>query len=99
MLQEWRVSILGSIPSELIRALNVFEQKSIVQSEEWCLLDPVAMAIVLNETQIIEEWRYTYNTIDLCGKFMGQKTNKCSSYVTKFRNKYTLMPSMCRNGN
>ncbi|XP_045542496.1 probable uridine nucleosidase 2 [Papilio machaon] len=77
--REWRVSTLGSIPSELIRALNVFEQKSIVKSEKWILLDPVAMAIVLNKTQIIEEWRYTYNSIDLCGRGRGTNTNNFTS--------------------
>ncbi|XP_013163359.1 PREDICTED: uncharacterized protein C1683.06c isoform X3 [Papilio xuthus] len=76
--REWRVSILGSIPSELIRALNVFEQKSIVQSEDWTLLDPVAMGIVLNGTQIVEDWRYTHNTITLCER-RGTNTNNFTS--------------------
>ncbi|CAK1600238.1 unnamed protein product [Parnassius mnemosyne] len=63
---EWRKSVLGSIPTKVIKALNVFEQKSIVTSNTWNLLDPVAMAIVLNETEMIEESLYVYNNIHIC---------------------------------
>ncbi|CAG5036494.1 unnamed protein product [Parnassius apollo] len=63
---EWRTSVLGSIPTKIIKSLNVFEQKSIVTSKTWTLLDPVAMAIVLNETEMIEELTYVYNSIQIC---------------------------------
>lgn len=59
---------LGSINTQIIKALNVFEQKSIVQSEYWSLLDPVAMAIVLDESQLVGESKHVYNSIKTCGK-------------------------------
>ncbi|XP_068628894.1 uncharacterized protein [Battus philenor] len=64
--KEWRISTLGSIPTEIMRALNVFEQKSIDQSETWIALDPAVMAIALRETEIIAKTTLVANGIYMC---------------------------------
>ncbi|XP_072935927.1 uncharacterized protein [Epargyreus clarus] len=72
---EWRLNVLGSIPTEIMQAQNVFEQVSIPKSKTWVLLDPAAMAVVLNQSVIVVETRYSDNSIHLCGENRGINTN------------------------
>ncbi|CAH2238183.1 jg13017 [Pararge aegeria aegeria] len=73
---EWRTDVLGSIRTKIMRAQNQFEQISIKSTSFWSLLDPSAMAIVLEECTVVEEALYSNNSIILCGDSRGINTNK-----------------------
>ncbi|CAH2099529.1 unnamed protein product [Euphydryas editha] len=77
---EWRVDVLGSIDTRIMQAQNQFEQKSLPVVRYWSLLDPAAMAIVINENLIVEEYRYSNNSIIICGDQRGINTN---NFTTK----------------
>ncbi|CAH2069002.1 unnamed protein product, partial [Iphiclides podalirius] len=87
--RDWRMFTLGSIQTEIMRALNVFEQKSILMSEEWCLLDPIAMAIVLDEYHIAKETRRVHNSIDICEQ-RGMNINDFTTNETNARLIYKI---------
>ncbi|XP_050350330.1 uncharacterized protein LOC126773422 [Nymphalis io] len=73
--KEWRIDVLGSIDTKIMRAQNNYERVSLSVSTNWCLLDPSAMAIALDETLIVQETRFSNNSIILCGDQRGVNTN------------------------
>ncbi|XP_046973665.1 inosine-uridine preferring nucleoside hydrolase-like [Vanessa cardui] len=73
--KEWRTDILGSINTSIMQAQNKYEVVSLSVSTYWCLLDPSAMAIALDETLNVQETRYSNNSITLCGDQRGVNTN------------------------
>ncbi|VVC97556.1 unnamed protein product [Leptidea sinapis] len=64
----WRLDILGKIQSNVIKAMNVYERISLSRSNDWHPLDAAAMSIVLN-AMIVGEVKYTWNYLNLCGKY------------------------------
>ncbi|XP_060810311.1 uncharacterized protein LOC106141360 [Amyelois transitella] len=78
LTKEWRASILGSIPTKTMEALNCFERVSMSGKSGWTQLDPAVMALALNSS-IIEEVRYSNNSIILCGDDRGINTNGLTS--------------------
>ncbi|XP_026485043.2 uncharacterized protein LOC113392713 [Vanessa tameamea] len=73
--KEWRIDVLGSIDTKIMQAQNQYERLSLNVSTYWTLLDPSAMAIALDETLIVQETRYSNNSIILCGDQRGVNTN------------------------
>ncbi|XP_059049345.1 inosine-uridine preferring nucleoside hydrolase-like [Achroia grisella] len=72
---EWREKVLGAIPTKTIQILNRYETIALEQSTYWAMLDPAVMAIALNSS-LVEEIKYSNNSIVLCGKDRGINTNE-----------------------
>ncbi|XP_023955083.2 uncharacterized protein LOC112058458 [Bicyclus anynana] len=73
--KEWRHDTLGSIKTKIMDSLNTFEQISFKSNSYWCLLDPAAMAIALEEHTVVDYALYTNNSIILYDKSRGINTN------------------------
>lgn len=70
LLQEWRREVLGAIDTPIMRILNGYERISLAApSRVWTLLDPAVAAMVLDNS-IVQEYRNTSNGIILCGKYL-----------------------------
>ncbi|KAL4718882.1 hypothetical protein ACJJTC_010882 [Scirpophaga incertulas] len=67
LTREWREKVLGGIETDIMKALNKFERVALEQSKQWLSLDPAAVAIVLDEN-LVDNFRYSNNSISLCGK-------------------------------
>lgn len=65
--QEWRKDVLGAIPTKIMKAQNSYERISFASSDNWSLLDPAVAAIVLDHA-VVQEYKYSNNSIILCGK-------------------------------
>lgn len=71
---DWRSEVLGAIQTPIMKALTGFERKSFPSSPNWTLLDPAVAAIVLDPS-IVEEFKNTTNSINTCDEFRGITTN------------------------
>ncbi|XP_030022943.2 probable uridine nucleosidase 2 [Manduca sexta] len=61
--RNWRVNVLGAIPTAIMKAQNVFERVSIKSSDRWTLLDPAVAAVVLDKEIVEEEITSKHNII------------------------------------
>ncbi|XP_052753856.1 inosine-uridine preferring nucleoside hydrolase-like [Galleria mellonella] len=73
--KEWRVSVLGSIPTKTMQVLNEYERISSANSTHWVMLDPAVMSIAMAR-DLVEEIKYSNNSIILCGNDRGINTNE-----------------------
>ncbi|XP_028178851.1 uncharacterized protein C1683.06c-like isoform X4 [Ostrinia furnacalis] len=72
----WRQETLGAIDSEVVRAMNKYEQVSLRRpGSRWQSLDPSAVAAAI-KTELVNEYKYSQNDIILCGDKRGLNTNK-----------------------
>ncbi|XP_041973602.1 probable uridine nucleosidase 2 isoform X2 [Aricia agestis] len=69
--QDWRINKLGTLPTSIMKRQNAFERVSMANSTYWCLLDPAAMAIVLDEDDIVVEAKYAKATVGTCDSERG----------------------------
>ncbi|XP_014354749.2 probable uridine nucleosidase 2 isoform X2 [Papilio machaon] len=72
--RNWRLESLGKINTDIMRAQNLFEKIAIDKNEEWQALDPAAVAVVINE-DLVDEYKYSKNSIITCGEQRGINTN------------------------
>ncbi|CAK1548706.1 unnamed protein product [Leptosia nina] len=72
--RKWRRDTFGVIDTDIVRSLNDFERISMAQSKDWNLLDPAAMALVLEPSLVLEK-KLTRNKVYLCGKLRGKTSN------------------------
>ncbi|KAL0849839.1 hypothetical protein ABMA28_011777 [Loxostege sticticalis] len=77
--RSWREEVLGTIDTDIIRAMNKFESVSLPKSDQWDALDPAAIAVAVNPS-LVSEYRYSKHGIHLCGDTRGITTN---SFVDK----------------
>ncbi|XP_004923030.1 uncharacterized protein LOC101746887 isoform X2 [Bombyx mori] len=75
---EWRKQTLGSINTDIMKAQNSYERKSLSKSRCWSTLDPAVVAIALDET-IAEETVFSNNSVVLCGSNRGVVLNDFGS--------------------
>ncbi|XP_038209203.1 probable uridine nucleosidase 2 [Zerene cesonia] len=86
---DWRLNVLGAIPSKIMQHMNKFERVSIpAQAPQWVLLDPAVMAAVLNEA--LADWKLSSNSIGLCGVERGINTNNFTSEEPNARVLYSM---------
>ncbi|KAM3960165.1 inosine-uridine preferring nucleoside hydrolase-like [Aphomia sociella] len=72
--KEWRETVLGAIPTKTMQVQNKYEQVSAENSTNWLFLDPAVMSIALN-SNVVDEIKYSNNSILLCGNERGINTN------------------------
>ncbi|XP_028037674.1 uncharacterized protein C1683.06c-like isoform X2 [Bombyx mandarina] len=77
--REWRINVLGAINTEIIRAQNKYERISLPREDRWQALDPATVALFLRP-DLVQEYKYSKNTIALCGENRGITSN---SFVDK----------------
>ncbi|CAH0698763.1 unnamed protein product [Spodoptera exigua] len=75
---DWRKNVLGKVNTPIMESLNMFERISITKEVSWTQLDPAVAAIALNN-DIVEEFKYSNNSIILEGEGRGLNTNDFSS--------------------
>ncbi|XP_035429924.2 inosine-uridine preferring nucleoside hydrolase-like isoform X1 [Spodoptera frugiperda] len=75
---EWRKNVLGEIDTPIMEALNSFERISFSKEVSWTQLDPAVASIALHN-EIVDEFRYSNNSIILEGESRGINTNDFSS--------------------
>ncbi|XP_068628892.1 uncharacterized protein [Battus philenor] len=75
LTRTWRLEVLGKIDTDIIKAMNVFEQVPMMHSERWQALDPAAVAVVVNP-DLVDEYKYSKNGIITCGEKRGTNTNE-----------------------
>ncbi|CAH3847989.1 unnamed protein product [Pieris brassicae] len=68
--KNWRINVLGKIPTVISSYMMKFERKSIAAVKYWANLDPAVMAVVLRES-LVDEFKLSSNTIILCGTDRG----------------------------
>ncbi|KAF9409448.1 hypothetical protein HW555_011191 [Spodoptera exigua] len=76
--KDWRKNVLGKVNTPIMESLNMFERISITKEVSWTQLDPAVAAIALNN-DIVEEFKYSNNSIILEGEGRGLNTNDFSS--------------------
>ncbi|CAH1643203.1 unnamed protein product [Spodoptera littoralis] len=76
--KEWRKNVLGKIDTPIMEALNMFERVSFSKESSWIELDPAMAAIALHN-KIVDEFKYSNNSIILQGESRGINTNDFSS--------------------
>ncbi|KAM3960167.1 uncharacterized protein ACR2FA_005798 [Aphomia sociella] len=74
----WRQEVLGAIDTDIIRALNKYEEMILNTSKTWKVLDPTTVAVVI-KPDLVEEYQYSKNEVILCGDKRGITTNKLVS--------------------
>ncbi|XP_045506937.1 probable uridine nucleosidase 2 isoform X1 [Colias croceus] len=85
---DWRLNVLGAIPSTVMQYLNKFERLSIpAQAPQWVLLDPAVMAAAINDS--MADWKMSYNSIGLCEN-RGIATNNFTSEKPNARVLYSM---------
>ncbi|KAL0849837.1 hypothetical protein ABMA28_011776 [Loxostege sticticalis] len=74
--KSWRQETLGGIDSDIVRAMNKYEQVAMRRPRggRWQSLDPSAVAVVL-KPELVKEYKYSQNDIILCGNERGINTN------------------------
>ncbi|XP_041973606.1 inosine-uridine preferring nucleoside hydrolase-like isoform X2 [Aricia agestis] len=72
---EWRKDVLGAIPTDIMRAQNLFEQVSLASQESWQALDPAAVAAAINPS-LVDEFKFSRHDIVTCGEKRGITTNE-----------------------
>ncbi|XP_022829423.1 probable uridine nucleosidase 2 isoform X2 [Spodoptera litura] len=75
---EWRENVLGKINTPIMEALNMFERVSFSKESSWTQLDPAVASIALHN-EIVDEFKYSNNSIILQGESRGINTNDLSS--------------------
>lgn len=73
--KEWRENVFGTIDSDIVRHLNIFERIALKNSDMWYGLDPALVACVLKE-DLVSEIKYSKQNIELCGEERGMTTNE-----------------------
>lgn len=73
--KEWRYEVLGKIENKIITSINKFEKFYLEKNPFWFPLDPALVASVLNE-DLIQEVKYTKQTIETCGDNRGLTINE-----------------------
>ncbi|XP_045485667.1 probable uridine nucleosidase 2 isoform X1 [Pieris rapae] len=68
--KNWRINVLGKIPTAVSSYMIKFERKSIAAVNYWANLDPAVMAVALRES-LVDEFKLSLNTIILCGTERG----------------------------
>ncbi|XP_053601167.1 inosine-uridine preferring nucleoside hydrolase-like [Plodia interpunctella] len=79
LTRKWRESTLGVIPTKMMEVQNCFERVSMSGNYTgWTQLDPAVMALALNDS-LVEEIKYSNNSIILCGDKRSINTNEFTS--------------------
>ncbi|CAF4871564.1 unnamed protein product [Pieris macdunnoughi] len=68
--KNWRINVLGKIPTVISSYMMKFERKSIAAVDYWANLDPAVMAVVLRES-LVDEFKFSLNSVILCGTDRG----------------------------
>ncbi|XP_075981046.1 uncharacterized protein LOC142979760 isoform X2 [Anticarsia gemmatalis] len=88
--KDWRENVLGTIDTPIMKALNGYERISFNTSSGWTLLDPAVAAMVLDST-VVEEYRNSSNGMILCGDQRGINTNNLTSSEPNSRLVYSAI--------
>ncbi|CAK1548707.1 unnamed protein product [Leptosia nina] len=80
----WRLNVLGAIPTTIMQYMNKFERLSIPAAPYWSTLDPVVMAVALHGV-VVDTWHTALSSIVLCGKDRGVTPHDFSSATPNAR--------------